>query len=102
MQLLDDGFDTNEFGGPESYPLHVALENRNTDVATLLLDRGADISALEVHGLTSLHLALRNCVRNGATTTPYMPQILRSKTYMEKLRSIGPPRSVMSHRCPYY
>ena len=57
MQLLDDGFDTNEFGGPESYPLHVALENRNTDVATLLLDRGADINSKH-KDTTALHRAI--------------------------------------------
>ena len=47
----------NEYGGPESYPLHVALENGNMIVARLLLERGADINAKHKES-TALHRAI--------------------------------------------
>ncbi len=39
-------------------PLHVASQNGHLDVIRWLLDRGADVNALEVNGKTPLSLAL--------------------------------------------
>lgn len=47
----------NEYGGPQSYPLHIALENHNMVVAKLLLERGADIN-IKHNESTALHRAI--------------------------------------------
>lgn len=43
-----------------STPLHVAVSNNRFEVASVLLEKGADINARNKHGLTPLHLAARN------------------------------------------
>lgn len=43
-QLILQNHDANEFGGPKSYPLFVALENAHLDLAKSLILKGANIN----------------------------------------------------------
>jgi ankyrin repeat protein len=40
--------------------LHVAVGQNHQDVATYLLDKGADVNAVTTDGLTALHMAAQN------------------------------------------
>jgi len=58
-QLLSRGHDPNEFGGPDAYPLFVALKNANTELADLLISNGANINIKDQStNDTALHRAI--------------------------------------------
>ena len=57
-QLLVEGADIEERGGEgKTSALHVAAANDHTDVALLLIEHGADVSAKNDDGKTPLHIA---------------------------------------------
>lgn len=61
--LLDAGADVNVMSRvnlpniPRNTPLHAALAGRRREVARLLIQRGADVTAVDSAGLTPLHHA---------------------------------------------
>ena len=131
--LREEVNNPNEFGGPESYPLHVALENGNVTVARLLLERGADINAKHkentalhraiekrdyevaqllvaegadvaahnLRGITPLHLALRECTKNGVDAAPYIT-LLASNINVKDRHGKTPLHFAAMFRCVSY
>ncbi|MFC1781833.1 ankyrin repeat domain-containing protein [Planctomycetota bacterium] len=56
--LISQGADVNtKTGSQGQMPLHLAIQWGNTEIAELLIDSGADVSATNTRGLTPLHLA---------------------------------------------
>jgi len=49
--------DVNARGGSDASPLHAAIIKRNVDLSVLLLEHGADTTAMNIWGLTPLHEA---------------------------------------------
>jgi ankyrin repeat protein len=53
--LLEGQGDTNVIFGTTSSPiLHLAISNSNTDIVRLLVDKNADVNAIDIHGRTPL------------------------------------------------
>jgi len=58
-QLLAQEHDPNELGGRDACPLFVAIENRNLEIAELLISKGADVNVKDpVKNDTALHRAV--------------------------------------------
>ena len=58
-QLLTKGHKPDEFGGPGLYPLFVALENGNIDIAELLISNRANVNIKDqLKNETALHRAV--------------------------------------------
>ncbi|XP_046563655.1 uncharacterized protein LOC124272501 [Haliotis rubra] len=55
--LLSEGFPVNACGGSSRTPLHTACSEGTVGVVRFLLDRQADVSAVDEDGNTMLHLA---------------------------------------------
>ena len=57
--LLDHGADPDAYAhnAEEIAPIHAAIGGRQYQIVPLLLDRGANVDAQEVHGFTPLHQA---------------------------------------------
>jgi ankyrin repeat protein len=63
--LIDKGLDYNQLIPDEDYlseltPLHLALKNGKTNIATFLLEKGADINSTDSQGKTPLYTACVN------------------------------------------
>lgn len=58
--LQETGLSVNERSGRGEVPLHLAAKKGNVDACTVLLDRGADVDAKNVDGLTPMALAAFN------------------------------------------
>ncbi|XP_067685355.1 uncharacterized protein [Haliotis asinina] len=79
--LLDEGFPVNACGGSSRTPLHTACHEGTVGVIRLLLDRQADISAIDADGNTMLHLA---CGRDD-TSKDIIRLLLRSGANVSSL-----------------
>ncbi len=55
-KLLDDGADMNATSQRTS--LHAAAANGNLEIVELLIQRGADVNRLDIHGRTPLYVAI--------------------------------------------
>ena len=65
-ELLSKGHDPNEFGGPEAYPLFVALRTGNLALAEWLLSKGANINIVDQRTKdTALHCAIKKRDKEG-------------------------------------
>jgi len=60
---LAKGEDINAPGPEDMTPLHIAADRGNVDIATALLDAGAEIDPINVWGNTPLWIAVRKCHR---------------------------------------
>ncbi|XP_067683996.1 ankyrin-3-like [Haliotis asinina] len=79
--LLDEGFPVNACGGSSRTPLHTACHEGTVGVIKLLLDRQADISAIDADGNTMLHLV---CGRDD-TSKDIIRLLLRSGANISSL-----------------
>lgn len=59
--LLELGADVNSDSASIGTPLHSAVDSHHVENSRLLLQRGAQVDALNKEGLTPLELALRSC-----------------------------------------
>lgn len=57
-QLLDAGFNIGERGAELGTALHWAASMNAWDIASLLIERGADVNACDLDGITPLHEAV--------------------------------------------
>jgi ankyrin repeat protein len=58
--ILDEGYQINEIDNDNRTLLHIAAREGHKEVALLLIDRGADMSAKACKMLTPLHEAAAN------------------------------------------
>jgi len=64
LELLDAGVPVDYTYGMYGTALHEAVVFGHTEIATLLLDRGADVNKVVYEGLTPLHYAVLRQSRN--------------------------------------
>ena len=96
-QLLAGGAHVEEQGGmlpDRSSPLHVAVYRGYTELALLLLENGADVSATANEGRTALHLASSEAVsllllQHGADVSAKATGVYRGMTPLHMAASVG-------------
>ena len=93
--LLHNGANANlglqQEGDHCSLPLHIAVDNDNSELVELLLKHGADVDVTDVDGNTALHRTIHRMSRspNSENVIPVVDILLQNKADVNKLNKKG-------------